>query len=405
MKRNITIVCAIWIVLVGTSFVWNYFNARNEKQALALQSARSFFEQVLITRSWNALHGGVYVPVTNATQPNPYLEDPRRDIEVDADLKLTKINPSFMTRQISELAEERQSIRFHMTSLNPIRPANKPTAREEMALHAFASGTREVGEMTPGKQGRMFFYMAPLITEKACLDCHAKQGYQEGEIRGGLSVTFPFESRVPLVPLVGGHLAIGLVGLMGILFAGKTLDRANAALRKQAVMDDLTGIPNRRSLSERILTEFDLSRRGAYPLSVIMGDVDLFKLYNDTYGHRAGDECLIKVAQTIQMSLKRPGDFCARYGGEEFVILLPNTPQQGALKIADEIRMNVFNLGLTHEKSPHAGVASISFGVATATVDDSMKDDDLLKKSDQALYLAKEKGRNRVEVYSETVGR
>ena len=402
MKRTVFIISSIWIILVGTSFVWNDLNANKEQKTLAFQTARSFFNQVQISRSWNAMQGGVYVPVTNDTQPNPYLMDPLRDIEVNEHLKLTKVNPSFMTRQIAELTAEREGIRFHLTSLRPIRPENRPTPREEEALKAFEKGTQEIGQIVDDKSNKAFFYMAPLKTEKECLPCHAEHGYKEGDTRGGISVTLPFVPQIPFIALIIGHIVIAFAGLLGIALFGIKLNEAYELIRSQAVTDDLTGIPNRRSLLDRVLTEFNRSRRNKYSLSVIMIDIDHFKSYNDTYGHERGDECLKKVALAMQKTLKRPSDFCARYGGEEFIIVLPDTTQEGAMFIAEEIRTAVKNLEIHHEKSSPAGIVSISLGVATADNNLSISYEDLIRQSDKALYLAKEKGRNRVEVYTES---
>ncbi|MBA4392977.1 MAG: diguanylate cyclase [Desulfobacca sp.] len=400
MKKNILSITLIWIILVGTSFFWNYSNAKKEQQSVVFQAARSFFDQVLVSRSWNAAHGGVYVPVTKDTQPNPYLEDPQRDIKVKEDLTLTKVNPAFMTRQIAEIAVKQKGIRFHITSLNPIRPENKPTPREARALRAFETGLPEIGEIVKHEPKDYFFYMAPLKTEKSCLSCHAKQGYKEGDIQGGISVSLPFIPKIPFITLLIGHLGIALAGVLGIVVFGTKLNQAHESLRRQAVIDALTGIPNRRSFSDRILAEFKRSRRDQRPLSVIIGDIDHFKFFNDTYGHAGGDDCLKKVALTIEKTLKRPGDFCARYGGEEFVIILPDTPVEGARRIAEEICQNIIKLGIPHVKSPPLGVISISLGVATKDVQASMSYEELLKQADQALYDAKEKGRNRVAVFN-----
>jgi diguanylate cyclase (GGDEF)-like protein len=400
MKKNILLVTLIWAALVSTSFFWNYYNAEKEQQSVAFQAARSFFDQILVSRDWNAGHGGVYVPVTRDTQPNPYLEDPLRDIPVNENLTLTKINPTFMTRQAAEIAFKRKGIRFHITSLKPIRPGNDPTPLEEKALRAFEAGIPEMGEIVRNESSDYFIYMAPLKAEKACLSCHAKQGYKEGEVRGGISVTLPFIPKIPFMPLLIGHLVIGLVGVLGIVRYGTKLNQAYESIRRQAVMDALTGIPNRRSFSERIVSEFNRSRRGKHPLSIIMGDIDYFKLFNDFYGHASGDACLKKIAFTIEKTLKRPGDFCARYGGEEFIIILPETTLEGARRIAEEICQNVLNSGIPHEKSPPLRVVSISLGVATMDGEVSISQEDLLKQADQALYKAKEKGRNRVEVFT-----
>ncbi len=404
MKKNIFIVCAIWAAITASSFFWNYRNALSEQRSLAFQTARSCFQQIVLFRSWNAAHGAVFVPVTKYSQPNPYLQVPLRDIKVNKALTLTQVNPAYMTRQLSEIALIRDGIKFHITSLKPIRPGNRATPIEEAALKNFEKGSTEEGAIINNGEGKAFFYMAALRTEASCLKCHAVQGYREGDIRGGISVILPYIPRIPLLMISAVHLFMLSAGLLGLVLAGFKLSDAYAVIRRQAVFDALTGIPNRHSFSERILTEYNRSLRDSYPLSIIMGDIDNFKLYNDTYGHAAGDECLRSVAKSIEKSLKRPGDFCARYGGEEFIIILPATDQSGAVKIADEIRDNIFNLKIPHEKSIPAQLVTISLGVATKNTGEIIAHDGLLKMADDALYIAKEKGRNRVEHYTECRG-
>jgi diguanylate cyclase (GGDEF)-like protein/PAS domain S-box-containing protein len=143
-----------------------------------------------MTRDWNASHGGVYVPVTKSTQPNPYLEHPRRDVVTQDGRALTMVNPAFMTRQLSEIAQQAGAVQLHITSLNPIRPANAPDAWEAEALRRFEAGLSEIVELIPGTEP-VHRYMAPLKVKKACLVCHEKQGYRIGDIRGGISVTMP----------------------------------------------------------------------------------------------------------------------------------------------------------------------------------------------------------------------
>ncbi len=397
MRKLTVIGVVVWVAIVGASFLWNHAAAERSRDEIALRTARSFFDQIVITRSWNAQHGGVYVPVAEKTHPNPYLPIPGRDLKISPELTLTKINPAYMTRQISEIAARQEGTRFHITSLRPLRPENAPTAREREALEAFARGKKEVGAFFSNQGAPAFFYMAPLLTDKPCLQCHAAQGYKEGDIRGGISVTLPFGQAVPVKALAAGHLGIGLVGTLGILFFGARLENYTELLQRQSVIDALTGIPNRRSFSETILQEFRRAKRESAPLSVIMCDVDHFKLYNDTYGHAAGDECLKAVAKAIAGSLKRPADFCARYGGEEFIILLPNTPENGARHVAEQVRAAVQGLTLAHPKSLPLQVLTLSLGVATMGEGMVRSDDELVKRADDALYLAKENGRNRVE--------
>lgn len=401
IKRSLYSLGLVWVLLIGASFWWNHTSALKAHHETALLAARSFFDQIVITRQWNAAHGGIYAPVTVDNRPNPYLVAPFRDITVNDNLKLTMINPAFMTRQISEMAQKREGTRFHMTSLKPIRPQNKPTAQEESLLKEFENGKKEAGFFIQDEGKNFFFYMAPLRTEKSCLTCHAKQGYSEGDIRGGISVTMPFATYYHISPLVVAHVVIGLLGLTGIFFFGFKLNRAYDKIKNQAVFDALTDIPNRRNFSERILRECRINQRLKHPLSLIMCDIDNFKAYNDSYGHIEGDTCLRKVAKSIKNALDRPGDFCARYGGEEFVVILPDTPLKGARYTAEKIREAVEDLKIPHEKSTPLQTITLSLGIATSYETDTISADDLTKYADKALYRAKEKGKNRVESFSD----
>ncbi|OCC16400.1 Two-component response regulator [Dissulfuribacter thermophilus] len=401
LKKNIVYAILIWTTLVAVSFTINYLNAIKEQKRIAIETARCVFDIILTTRMWNASHGGVYVVVNDKVKPNPYLKDPMRDLELDNGLKLTKINPALMTRQISEFAKGKEGIVFHITSLRPINPLNKPTPIEERFLKEFEKGVKERGIFIKRDGKTFYLYMAPLITKKTCLKCHARQGYKEGDIRGGISITLPFVMEMPWLPLVLGHIVIWVVVLCGIVIAGNKLNNAYEELRRQAVFDSLTGVPNRNSLFRRLVEEYRRCQRYSQPLSVIMCDVDDFKAYNDVYGHVKGDECLKKVAQTIRSSLKRPGDFCARYGGEEFVVLLPDTSLEGALHVAERIRANVEKMAIPHIKSP-IQVVTISLGVAAAECNTSISHYELIKRADIALYLAKQQGKNQIQPYIES---
>jgi len=399
IKKTIILIIFAWVILIAISFLWNYTSAIKEQEGIAFQSARSFFKHLVITRLWNARHGGLYATVTEKMQPNPYLDVPMRDIKVNDKLKLTKVNPAFMTRQISEIALEQEGVKFHITSLKPIRPKNKPTAREEIFLKEFEKGIKEKAMFIEEGVKTSYFYMAPLITKKSCLKCHAKQGYNEGDVRGGISVTLPFVMKIPFLSLLVGHVVIGFVGLLGIVITGGKLNKAYKTIKKQAEFDALTGIPNRRSFTESILKEYKRSQRDQQPLSILMCDVDNFKAYNDTYGHSSGDLCLKKVARMIKTSLERPGDFCARYGGEEFVVLLPNTAFDGAMHIAEIIRSNIEKMEIPHKNSLHAQIVTLSLGVATLETTATISHEELIKHADVALYKAKEQGRNQVQSF------
>ncbi|AUC61993.1 two component signal transductions sytem response regulator with GGDEF domain [Cyanobacterium sp. HL-69] len=167
-------------------------------------------------------------------------------------------------------------------------------------------------------------------------------------------------------------------------------------LNRLATIDSLTNVYNRQSFDFRLKNEWFRCDRAQKPLSLILCDVDYFKLYNDFYGHQAGDKCLKTVASIMDTIAKRSSDFLARYGGEEFAIILPNTPSQGALIIANTIKTEVENAHLVHHKSKISQYITLSLGVATVTPSCNYSPEDLLNSADKALYKAKKNGRNRV---------
>ena len=177
------------------------------------------------------------------------------------------------------------------------------------------------------------------------------------------------------------------------------LEEANQELEKLSVVDGLTKIANRRKFDQYIAAEWTRLAREQNPLSVILCDIDHFKLYNDTYGHIAGDLCLEKVAQAISKVIKRPADLVARYGGEEFVFVLPNTPISGAKHLAQEVRLQIEAQRLPHINSPVDLYVTLSLGVSCCIPNANFSFHTLVTAADKALYQAKATGRNRVVEY------
>lgn len=182
---------------VTTSFVMEWRQADASIWSVAHERGAALFRLVELTREWNARHGGVYVPVTETTQPNPFLESKRRDVVTEDGLVLTMVNPAYMTRQIAEITQQVDGFKLHITSLKPLRPANAPDAWEADVLQRFEAGLLEITELIPGP-APVYRYMAPLKATAACLQCHEKQGYRLGQIRGGISVTMPAEQMLEL---------------------------------------------------------------------------------------------------------------------------------------------------------------------------------------------------------------
>jgi len=188
------------------------------------EAAKAFFDQIIITRIWNAQHGGVYVEVTPQTPPNPYLEDPLRDI-VSVDGRLyTKINPAYMTRQISDISMQRQGNKFRIISLNPINPLNMADEWESSALKEIESGMiNSKAEMLEQDKMRVFRFIAPLKIEEPCLKCHEKHGYKHGNIKGGISISIPMTQYEQIYSrkLTNTIISLSIIAIFSIiLFAG-----------------------------------------------------------------------------------------------------------------------------------------------------------------------------------------
>ncbi len=179
-------------------------------------------------------------------------------------------------------------------------------------------------------------------------------------------------------------------------FAEEALHRANLELERLASIDGLTQISNRRQFDEYLHKEWNRMKREKKMLSLILTDIDFFKLYNDNCGHQEGDKCLHAVAQAIHAAERRPADLAARYGGEEFVVVLPDTHSDGATHVAEMIKENVQSLRIPHAHSKAAPHVTISLGVATVVPNEHLLPEHLINAADQALYKAKEEGRNRI---------
>jgi hypothetical protein len=237
-----------WTAIIVALLIWAVKDEKDKTTEIVRMQARSFFEHIVTTRFWNASHGGVYVPVTEKTRPNMYLKVPHRDIITKDGQSLTLINPAFMTRQIAEIAAEKNSVTFHITSLNPIRPGNAPEAWEAAAMKSFSAhnGNGEHYEwwLPEDKEKRVFRYIAPLWTENVCLSCHGAQGYLRGDLRGGISVTIPaktvqsnYENQVFTSSL--RYFLIWIVGMFGVILSFRLIRKEDR--ERSRLIDELEG--------------------------------------------------------------------------------------------------------------------------------------------------------------------
>ncbi len=173
----------------------------------------------------------------------------------------------------------------------------------------------------------------------------------------------------------------------------RALEKANRKLKKLSNTDGLTGIANRRSFDAVLAREWSRGQRTGTPLALIMLDVDLFKHFNDHYGHLAGDGCLRALARALTQTVRRAGDLVARYGGEEFVVLLPDASAHDALETARLIQHAIWSLALPHAEMP-TGIVTVSLGVASLFPSRELVPEELVRQADSALYRAKQSGRN-----------
>ncbi len=240
-------IAVFWTVLVLALVAWRYYNDQNSAWLLAKYLAEESYRKDILYRRWAALHGGVYVPTSEQTPPSPYLNVPERDITTPSGKTLTLLNPAYMTRQVHELGAEEDGMRGHITSLNPIRPDNAPDEWERRALRAFEQGQHEAASLETLDGEPYLRFMRPMIVEKKCLKCHAAQGYQEGDIRGGISVAVPWRPYRQVVwnqtiltlagySMIWGLGLLGLIGIRGRLKADLTeRQQAEVALRDSEI--------------------------------------------------------------------------------------------------------------------------------------------------------------------------
>ncbi len=222
IKWHALVLAVFWTLAVLSSVGWGVLTNNQETEDLARSAARIAIEKDVIYRQWNAERAGVYVPITASTRPNPHLKHmPERDVTTLSGKRLTLVNPAYMTRQAHELGRKRFNVYGHITSLRPIRKKNEPDPWERLALLQFERGSKEETTYAEIAGERHLRLMLPLVTERSCLKCHARSGYKEGDIGGGISVTVPMTPYMKTTSkhrgvMMVGHAALWLIGLLGL---------------------------------------------------------------------------------------------------------------------------------------------------------------------------------------------
>lgn len=399
----VKIISLLMLITLSTLLFFEIKGIKDQYDQIALVISQSYFNTVVELKNLNSLCGGIYVPITEETPPNSYLEDPLRVVKTLEGLELTKVNAAYLTKLLSELIQEDLGIQFKLVGLQPLNPENAADPWEKESLQAFAAGTLENKFEKVTKDGEEYYrYMEPLKMEESCLGCHEKQGFKQGALVGGVSISLPArtfknsQNEAIFWTVMRYLVFFVLMGAIILLFARKYI-AAQERLEQMAISDELTGLKNHRYLVGRLEEEVERAKRYAYPLSILILDLDKFKQINDTHGHLAGDWILKRVGQILKETVRQV-DIPGRYGGDEFVVILPETTLVNAQKIAERIRQKIENFCLVGEEGSCCVTASI--GVAELKLEQvkGKAAENLLSRADEALYAAKRMGGNLVMI-------
>lgn len=403
-----TTMVLLWTLAVAVSLAWNIVQVRESVREQARSSARASIYKDLNYRGLIADLGGVYARIDAGVEPNPFLAHvPGRDVVTTGGARLTLLNSSYFMRLIHdrELDLASPGLRGHTTSLHPLRAANAPDPWERAGLEAFAQGAREWSGVEESPDGPVFRLMRPRLTTAACLECHGHQGYREGDVLGGISVT------VPLAPLYAqarersllfglGHGFLWLLGIGGIALGYRILTGKEEDLTRAAFYDPLTGLPNRTLFMDRLEQALLRAQRHHERGALFYLDLDRFKHINDSLGHSIGDGLLRQVATALR-GLLREEDTVARLGGDEFVVLLTglgSDPDAAFLHARTLATKLLQHLCRRYPVDGHELYVSISVGI-TLFPENAHTSQDLLKQADAAMYEAKDRGGNAFHFY------
>ncbi|MCG7954583.1 MAG: EAL domain-containing protein [Candidatus Thiodiazotropha endolucinida] len=399
----------LWLVFFGWTTIillllfWSLSNEDAEVLELARQEAIDNFNKDQAFRVWATTHGGIYVPVTERTKPSPHLKHiPERDLVTPSGRQLTLMNPAFMLRQMMNDYADLYGVRGRITSIKPLNPDNAPDEWERAALESFERGEKEQFELTDIDGEPYLRLIRPMLAQAGCLKCHHNQGYQIGDVRGGVGISVPMTDYFATAAEQKQEisLGLGLIWLAGLSAIGFYAKRSYQRLEErkdyedqiwqQANFDSLTGLSNRNLFLDRLDHALAYAQRQQTMVALLFIDLDRFKYVNDALGHATGDQLLQEAARRLRLCV-REMDTVSRLGGDEFTVILPAISDgQSVARVAASI---LSELSRPFDLAAQETHVSASIGI-TIYPQDGSDSGMLLQNADTAMYQAKEDGRN-----------
>ena len=389
-------------LLVFTSWSIDKRGIRSSALDIIRLQGESVFQLLEVMRVWNE-KTGIYTLASPTDAP----KESTSAVTGSDGQAFYRLNSAHMTKEIGELLSD-QGTEVVFSSLQLINPANAPDEWTKKALLDFEAGSTVSVDAFDDE----YRYFAPLKMREACMECHQHQGYKVGDIRGGLGFIFSKEKVEGILKQLQYHsdrshiIAVVLLSILFMLlhyvlskfnFRLSEMRQDNKNLAEKVNRDLLTGVLSRDAIFHRIQHELSLYTRKNSSFALMMLDLDHFKKVNDTYGHLAGDEVLQAISDLV-MSQLRDIDDIGRYGGEEFIIVLTDTSIDGVKIVSERIIKAVENSAVSVTSGETIPITT-SIGVTVASYDDDITVKQLIAQADEALYRAKNDGRNCVRYH------
>lgn len=388
-----------WTAILAALCYWAISGELAHHEKLIELKAEALGNQTQVLRRWIGGHGGVYVEKGDDIDSNPQLAHiPDRDIDTPGGRQLTLLNSPTILRKLLTEFESNTKDQIRLVAYKPINPLGALDPWERASLDNLQTGLKEIKEQVIDDDRRLFRMMYPIKRQKKCNRCHNFSMEGKNEVVGGLSIVVDrvhtdlvFETLVNRIK--GAYFGIWCAGILGLFLFDIVAKKMLQRIEFTSSHDALTKLKNRGTIEQSLHDCIRIAQRYNQEFSILLLDIDYFKQVNDSYGHSVGDKALQVIGQTLKESIRNT-DIAGRFGGEEFLILAPNSGEESAMFLAHRILEAIRNVEF--QVGPEKLVqitASIGVTCLSSERDDG---DSMLIYVDEALYKAKNEGRNRV---------